>query len=149
MYIDKYGRHDGNLRYPTSTVVTPEHTVLISDLSNDYNLLYIDRYGYDDGYLRDPTSTVVTPEHTVLISDLDNDYNLSYIDRYGHDDGYLRCPTSTVVTPEHTVFLYIRGWRQDADPLYINELDTINSLLHHKKHVRGSSDIRFVAFIFA
>ena len=24
----------------------------------------------------------------------------------------------------------------DADPLYINELDTINSLLHHKKMSR-------------
>ena len=34
----------------------------------------------------------------------------------------------------------------DADPLYINELDTINSLLQYKKYVRGSSDIRFVAF---
>ena len=33
----------------------------------------------------------------------------------------------------------------DADPLYINKLDTINSLLHPKKHVRGSSNIRFVA----
>ena len=41
------------------------------------------------------------------------------------------------------------GRRLDADPLYINELDTINSLLHHKKHVRGSSDIGFVAFNFA
>ena len=30
-----------------------------------------------------------------------------------------------------------------------NELDIINSLLHHKKHVRGSSDIGFLAFIFA
>ena len=37
----------------------------------------------------------------------------------------------------------------DADPLYISELDTINSLLHHKKHVRGSSDIGFVVFVFA
>ena len=137
MVTHLHGRDDGNLRYPTSTTVTPEQTVLISDLSNDYNLMYIDRYGRDDGYLRYPTSTVVTPEQTVLISDLSNDYNLSYIDRYGHDDGYLRCPTSTVITPEHTVFLYI------------NELDTINSLLHHKKHVRGSSDIGFVAFIFA
>ena len=36
-----------------------------------------------------------------------------------------------------------------ADPLYINELDTLNSLLHHKKHVRGSSDIGFVTFNFA
>ena len=43
----------------------------------------------------------------------------------------------------------ISGWGQNADPLYINELDTINSLLHHKKHVRGSWDIGFVAFKFA
>ena len=41
------------------------------------------------------------------------------------------------------------GRRLDADPLYINEFDKINSLLHHKKHVRGSSDIGFVAFNFA
>ena len=41
------------------------------------------------------------------------------------------------------------GRRLDAGPLYINELDTINSLLDHKKHVRGSSDIGLVAFIFA
>ena len=41
------------------------------------------------------------------------------------------------------------GRRLDADPLYINELDTINSLVHHKKHVSQSSDIGFVAFIFA
>ena len=41
------------------------------------------------------------------------------------------------------------GRRLDAGPLYINELDTINSLLHHKKHVRGSSDIGFVAFNIA
>ena len=83
--IDRYGRDDGYLWFPTSTVVTPEHTVLISDLRNDYNLLYmyIDRYGRDDGYLRYPTSTVVTPEHTVLISD----WNNNRISEFSLDDG--------------------------------------------------------------
>ena len=46
-------------------------------------------------------------------------------------------------------YIIFGGRRLDADPLYTNELDTINFLLHHKKHVRGSSDIGFVAFIFA
>ena len=46
------------------------------------------------------------------------------------------------------LWFYFLGWHLDSDPLYtgINELDTINSLLHHKKLVRGSSDIGFVAF---
>ena len=84
MYINRYGYgDDGYLKDPTFTVVTPEHTVLISDLSNDYNLLYIDRYRHDDGYLRYPTSTVVTPEHTVLIADQDN----KRISEYSLDDG--------------------------------------------------------------
>ena len=83
LYIDRLGSDDGYLMYPTSSVVTPEHTVLISDLGNDYNLLYIDRYGRDDGYLRYPTSTVVTPEHTVLIADRDN----NRISEYSLDDG--------------------------------------------------------------
>ena len=83
LYIDRRGHDDGNLRYPTSTVVTPEHTVLISDLSNDNNLLYIDRLGHDDGYLGLPTSTVVTPEHTVLIAD----YRNNRISEFSLDEG--------------------------------------------------------------
>ena len=83
LYIDRLGHDDGNLRSPTSTVVTPEHTVLISDLSNDYNLLYIDRFGRGDGNLSFPTSTVVTPEHTVLIADRGN----NRISEFGLDDG--------------------------------------------------------------
>ena len=55
--------------------------------------------------------------------------------------------SSTLHLQTYNVFL--GGRRLDADPLYINELDTINSLLHHKKNVQGSSDIGFVAFIFA
>ena len=39
--------------------------------------------------------------------------------------------------PELCIF---GGGCLEADPLYINELDTVNSLLHHKKHVWGSSD---------
>ena len=83
LYIDRLGHDDVYLTFPTSTMVTPEHTVLISDLSIDYNLLYIDRYGRDDGYLRYPTSTVVTPEHTVLIADLSN----NRISEFSLDDG--------------------------------------------------------------
>ena len=45
MYIDRYGRDDGYLRYPTSTVVTPEHTILIADGDNNR----ISEYCLDDG----------------------------------------------------------------------------------------------------
>ena len=46
LYINRYGYgDDGNLRYPTSTVVTPEHTVLIADRENNR----ISEYSLDDG----------------------------------------------------------------------------------------------------
>ena len=61
-------------------------------------------------------------------------------------DGTVLCCTWSCLPNRNPVF---GGRRLDAGPLYINELDTINSLLDHKKHVRGSSDIGLVAFIFA
>ena len=50
---------------------------------------------------------------------------------------------SNFLTLNGLIYIYIYIY------IYINELDTIKSLLHHKKHVRGTSDIGFVAFIFA
>ena len=45
LYIDRLGSDDGYLGLPTSTVVTPEQTVLISDWDNNR----ISEYSLDDG----------------------------------------------------------------------------------------------------
>ena len=45
LYIDRYGHDDVYLTFPTATVVTPEHTVLISDYYNNR----ISEFSLDDG----------------------------------------------------------------------------------------------------
>ena len=45
LFIDSPGRDDGYLWFPTSTAVTPEHTVMISDGGNKR----ISEFSLDDG----------------------------------------------------------------------------------------------------
>ena len=65
----------------------------------------------------------------------------------------------TLVVMHHNPFIMLFSYASD-DAWIINNtkmitntfmhvLDTINSLLHHEKHVRGSPDIGFIAIIFA
>ena len=45
LFVNRPGYDDGDLCFPTSTVVTPEHTVMISDTNNNR----ISEFSLDDG----------------------------------------------------------------------------------------------------